>query len=203
MYNEAYFDYCYMIRLQPEDGSIYCSRGLCLAKLKKYTMAYEDLDNAIDMEPTNPNHYFGRSNLYAECGKHDSAVEGTQREHLLPFPNKSLTLSIDLTKALYELDHLANIGAHSPANMELRLKCGYRRACSYFELKQYEKVVQDLNDVLSQDPNSIPARALLGKALKVMSDFKRAEEQLTIAISLDNNMATLYTGDPLSSLSTT
>ena len=27
MYSEAYFDYCYMIRLQPEDGSIYSSRG--------------------------------------------------------------------------------------------------------------------------------------------------------------------------------
>ena len=75
MYNEAYFDYCYMIRLQPEDGSIYCSRGLCLAKLKKLTMAYEDLDTAIEMEPNNPNHYFFRSNVHADCSKHEFAVD--------------------------------------------------------------------------------------------------------------------------------
>ena len=34
--------------------------GLCLAKMKKLSMAFDDFDVAIEMEPNNPNHYFSR-----------------------------------------------------------------------------------------------------------------------------------------------
>ena len=70
--------------------------GLCLAKLKKLSMAFDDFDVAIEMEPNNPNHYFSRlisgifssdashlknylcirSNVWADMGKHQAAVEG-------------------------------------------------------------------------------------------------------------------------------
>jgi len=76
MYNEAYFDYCYMIRLQPEDGSHFCSRGLCLSKLKKYSLALEDLDSAIEFDPT-PSHYFSRASIFAESCKFVNAIEGS------------------------------------------------------------------------------------------------------------------------------
>ena len=34
--------------------------GLCLAKMKKLSMAFDDFDVAIEMEPNNPSHYFSR-----------------------------------------------------------------------------------------------------------------------------------------------
>ena len=37
-----------------------CLLGLCLAKMKKLTMSFDDFDVAIEMEPNNPNHYFSR-----------------------------------------------------------------------------------------------------------------------------------------------
>lgn len=40
-YTEAYFDYSYCIRLEPENGNNYCSRGICLAKMRKLEMALE------------------------------------------------------------------------------------------------------------------------------------------------------------------
>ena len=46
-------------------------------------------------------------------------------------------------------------GVSSTANTELRLKCSFRRAVSYFELKQFDKAVLDLTDLLNADPNSI------------------------------------------------
>jgi hypothetical protein len=46
-------------------------------------------------------------------------------------------------------------GVSSTANTELRLKCCFRRAVSYFELKLFDKAVLDLTDLLNADPNSI------------------------------------------------
>ena len=56
-------------------------------------------------------------------------------------------------------------------------------------------MVKDANSILLQDPNNVQARALLGRALKILHDHKKAEEQLSIAIVLDGNQAALYTGE--------
>jgi len=45
-FSEAYFDYSYAIRLEPESASLYCQRGLCVARLDRPTLAMEDLDEA-------------------------------------------------------------------------------------------------------------------------------------------------------------
>ena len=75
MYNEAYFDYSYNVRLQPEDGGHYCNRGLSLSKLKKFSLALEDLDTAIELDPI-PFHYFSRASVFADCGKFNLAIDG-------------------------------------------------------------------------------------------------------------------------------
>ena len=49
MLTEAYFDYSFLIRLEPNNGNYYCSRALILAKLKKYDMAIEDADYAVEV----------------------------------------------------------------------------------------------------------------------------------------------------------
>ena len=55
----------------------------------------------------------------------------------------------------YKHSILCMKGVSSTANTELRLKCCFRRAVSYFELKQFDKAVVDLTDLLNADPNSI------------------------------------------------
>lgn len=82
MYNEAYFDYSYNIRLEPEVGVHYCSRGLCLAKIKKLSLAIEDLNLAILYDPSG-NHYFTRGVIYSDFGKFQEAVEGKLETLLL------------------------------------------------------------------------------------------------------------------------
>jgi Flp pilus assembly protein TadD len=62
-------------------------------------------------------------------------------------------------------------------------------------MKQYEDVVKDANEILMLDVNNVPARALLGRAFKIMHEFQQAEEQLSNAILLDTNQASLYTGN--------
>lgn len=77
---------------------------------------------------------------------------------------------------------------------DLKLRCKYRRALAYFEIERYDDVVKDTTSILLQDVNSVPARALLGRALKILNDHKKAEEQLSMAILLDAGQAALYTG---------
>lgn len=75
MFNDAYFDYSYNIRLEPESGVHYCNRGLCLAKLKKFSLAVEDLNSAIEYEPSAAN-YFARACIFVDCGRFPDAVKG-------------------------------------------------------------------------------------------------------------------------------
>lgn len=76
----------------------------------------------------------------------------------------------------------------------MQLKCKFKRSLAYFELRRFEDVVRDCTAVLHLDPNSIPTRALLGRALKVLNQHKKAEEQLTFALQLDDSQAALYIG---------
>ena len=85
--------------------------------------------------------------------------------------------------------------SHGAAPSEFKLRCKYRRALAYFELGKFEEVVKDTNQILHLDPNSVQARALLGRALKVLNDHKKAEEQLSVAILLDATQANLYIGE--------
>lgn len=76
MYTEAYFDYSYNIRLEPENGVHYCNRGLCLSKLKKISMALEDFEVAIQLDPSTT-HYYSRATTFADFGKFEQAIAGS------------------------------------------------------------------------------------------------------------------------------
>jgi tetratricopeptide (TPR) repeat protein len=76
----------------------------------------------------------------------------------------------------------------------MKLKCKFKRSLAYFELQKYDEVVRDCTAVLHLDANSVPTRALLGRALKILNEHKKAEEQLSFAILLDDSQAALFTG---------
>lgn len=191
MYTEAYFDYSYNIRLEPENGLHYCNRGLCLSKLKKISMALEDFEVAIQYDPSTTN-YYSRATTFADFGKFEQAIAGA---HLLIL-HFSDPVSLVSTALPYFTDFSLAIGdeSHGAAPSEFKLRCKYRRALAYFELGKFEEVVKDTNQILHLDPNSVQARALLGRALKVLNDHKKAEEQLSVAILLDATQANLYIG---------
>jgi len=77
---------------------------------------------------------------------------------------------------------------------EFKLKCRYRRALVHFDLCNYSQVIEDCGEVLFLDAQNVPARALLGRAFKVLNEHQKAEEQLNNAILLDAYQAALYTG---------
>lgn len=79
-------------------------------------------------------------------------------------------------------------------NLDMKIKNTYKRALSHFELKNFEEVVKDTTAVIQYDATMVQPRALMGRALKILNDHKKAEEQLTTAVILDENQAALYIG---------
>jgi tetratricopeptide (TPR) repeat protein len=77
MFSEAYFDYSYAIRIEPESGTHYMNRALCLAHLKKFHLAIEDCNSAIEYEPT-AIHYYSRACIYSDFGRFTNAVAGNE-----------------------------------------------------------------------------------------------------------------------------
>ena len=48
-WTNAYYDYSFAIRLEPDNGELFGHRGLCLAKLKKYSISIEDLTKCCEV----------------------------------------------------------------------------------------------------------------------------------------------------------
>lgn len=156
MWTEAYFDYSFAIRLEPEHASHFCHRGMCLTRLKRIALAVEDLDQAIALEPI-PLHYYSRGTILADSDQNEAAIA-------------------DFTAALAMNDMITS---------DMKLRAIYRRALSAFELQQYDDCIKDLATLLQQDSNSAPPRALMGRAFKMKEDLRRAEEQLSLVIELE------------------
>jgi tetratricopeptide (TPR) repeat protein len=75
MFSEAYFDYSFNIRIEPDVGVHFCNRGLCLARLKKMQLSLEDMDLAIHYDPS-PSHYYARATVFGDFGRFEEALAG-------------------------------------------------------------------------------------------------------------------------------
>ena len=162
-YSNAYFDYSYCIRLEPENGSYYCSRGLILCKTKRFQLALEDLDYAIKIEPT-PFHYFSRGTIYSDSFMYDNAI-------------------LDYSRAIADTE---NISA------ELNIRALYRRALAYFDKAEYTSTIDDVKTILALDTAQNQSRALYAKTLKMLGDFREAEFEISQVIEADSSLASYF-----------
>jgi tetratricopeptide (TPR) repeat protein len=125
-------------------------------------MALEDMDIAVKMDP-NSSTYVSRAMVFMEGIKFESAV-------------------IDLTRALTD----------ESISPDLKVRCFYRRALCYIELKRYDEAIDDLIVNLKLDPNHVATRALYAKALKMVLQLGRAEDQLKLVIEMEPHQASHY-----------
>lgn len=159
-WTEAYFDYCFAIQMEPETGSYYSMRGLCLAKLQKVDMAIEDLTLACKYEAI-PHNYLTRSTLHMDNGDFQSALWDC---------NKALEF-IQRDSKMKEDDR-----------EELKSLASFRRAQVYHEIKMYEEEINDLILVINNDAQSVAPRIMLARAYKMSGDLRTAEKEVDLAI---------------------
>jgi tetratricopeptide (TPR) repeat protein len=81
-----------------------------------------------------------------------------------------------------------NDSSSSTADTSLKIKAYHKRALALFELANYEQAIQDATYIVAQlDTNHIAARAIIGRCLKMIGELKKAEEQITNVITMEND----------------
>lgn len=75
---------------------------------------------------------------------------------------------------------------------DLKSRSIYHRSGAYVRLERYTEAIEDLRALLRTDPNSLQPRILLGKALKMVGEYAKAEESVSQARDLDPKQADIY-----------
>ena len=146
LFEEAYFDFSFLARMEPNQAAYRWARSLVLLQLKKISAAKSDIDAAIALEPSSL-HFYTRGSLFAETGEHDRALT-------------------DLNRALKR-------DARDHDDSAFRLRCLHRRASVLFALQRFPGAVKDLLEVLSADPGDHGFQVLLALALKMRASWAR------------------------------
>lgn len=163
-WEDAYFDYSFAIRLDPNAGLIYGHRGLCLAKMLKFDIALEDLSKACQLEPSHAN-YYNRASVHLDA----------QNYHL----------------ALKDMNHVLR-NEENPPTGAIKQRCLYLKALIGLELGHYDAVIADMRGLLVANPNVGATRALLAKAFRLKGKPEAAESQISFAITVEPNNAENY-----------
>jgi len=133
MWSEAYFDYCFAIRMEPDSGPFHCSRGMVLARTRRWQLALEDCEKAVELNST-PFHHYCKATVLADSGRNLEAID-------------------DLTYCL-------NFDA---CPQDLKYKAWYKKGQCQFDMQLYPEAVKSLQLLLNNDPNSVAPRALLAR----------------------------------------
>ena len=164
-WTEAYFEYCFAIQIEPEVGSHYSLRGLCLGKLKKTDLAIEDLTLACRYDPA-PQTFITRATLHLENKSYESALSDCNRA--INLIEKESILSPD-------------------EKNDFLMLAMFRRAQVYHEMTQYVEAIEDLKKVVNNELNSLPPRILLSRAYKMSGELHLAEEQICHVLLMQGN----------------
>jgi len=160
-FTEAYFDYSFAIRTEPDVSDHYVQRGNVLIKLNKLDIALEDFNTAVELD-YHVNSYYNRGQLLCDIGKIDEAIA-------------------DFNKA-YDKD-----GKQAASQQDMQAKILYRRAYAWYTKGDMLHAISDLSTVLSKDPNNLQCRLLLCRAYKSNSELLMAEENINYVIVQDGN----------------
>ena len=117
------------------------------------------------IEP-NALHLYSRGTILAECNQLEFAVK-------------------DFSKAIILQDD-------QQQNSEFKMRCIYRRASVFYDMKKYNAAVKDLMTILIQEPQMVHSRVLLGKSLKMVGELEKAEEQILHAIFIEVDQSSHY-----------
>jgi Flp pilus assembly protein TadD len=77
-FQEAATAYADLVKTSPEDGALRASYAGALGALGRYDEAIEQLDQAIKLEPLNPEPYHNRGVIYEKRGLRDAAIREYQ-----------------------------------------------------------------------------------------------------------------------------
>jgi tetratricopeptide (TPR) repeat protein len=166
-WSEAYYDYSFATRIEPETASHLIQRGLVLTKMFKFDMAVEDLTAGVEIDYA-ASSYYHRGTVYNEMGKFAEALD-----------DYNTAWGKDAAQAM--------------PNVSFQTKVLNQRALSYFNQGDMASALTDLDAVLLKDVNNHGARLLQSRAYKMNSQLEKAEECCDYIILHDDKEPTFLT----------
>ena len=182
LYNAAIEDYTTALKLYPMEVLVYTNRGLAYlllsSKMKEkedYTNCIENYQNAINdftfalkLDPNDVGSYNNRAWSRYSLGK----IETDQG-------------NIEIASNLFQ-DALDDSDVAIQMQMENPISAYYfTRACIYEELEDYNKAIEDYNEIMKVDSKSASVLFKRGLAKQEIGEHEQAEEDFAAAKKLD------------------
>jgi len=177
----------YIIQPDPEDATIYNSRGESYSAQQRHSEAIADFTKAIELNPKNSTTYNSRGDAYFELKKYPEAIADYTKSieldpnHVSAFNNRGSTYS--------ELKKYPEAIADFTKSIELNPKdvLTYNaRGMVYTHIRKYPEAIADYTKSIELDPKHMDALytyymrghayKALGKTKEAIADFAKAKE---------------------------
>jgi tetratricopeptide (TPR) repeat protein len=166
-------------------AAAYAHRGRCYAKKGEYDKAIADFTEAIQLNPTETDHFWQRCKCYAEKGEHDKAI--ADFKEVIRFGG---VLSL-----FVEEDLCDTIIAHFTEAIRLDPKGAdnyFWRGKVYSARHEHDKAIADYTEAIRLDPTEAENYRARGSCFDETSGFGKAIADYTQAIRLDSKDEIAY-----------
>jgi tetratricopeptide (TPR) repeat protein len=185
-YVGAIADFDGTLEWSPMDAQTFFLRAECHRELKHYLAAERDYTQALEYGyPKSEQIYFKRSQV-AAFNKNYERAEKDMAQVLRTSPTlynlyyKLGLLSYQANKTVLAADYFSKFLQYQPNNIPVR----QIRASIYFDNKEYNKALPDLNVVLQAEPDNGAAYFQRGTSYSALNDTEKACTDLNIALRL-------------------
>jgi tetratricopeptide (TPR) repeat protein len=179
--DKAVDQYTTAIQLQPDNWYPYYFRGTIYYATKQYDRARADMEKAISYNPP-VNFPYAFAAMLAVRDARLIEAQNLFKTIKLRFPNPQL--GFDFISAA------ANTETQKRFPVNLGALIG---AFGHITLRQYDKVIDDMNAVIASNPNLAEAYGIQGIAYcNYQKQYAAAEAAYTKGISIDPNLSLLY-----------
>ena len=190
-YERAVADLSKAIKLDPKDSLAYYNRGLTYRAKGEMDSALADFDQAIKLDPKNPLPFYNRGLASRDKGDHERADRRLQP----PRSGSTPAMRWRSTTAVWPTGIGASPTARWP-DYDRRsgsIRATRRRisaaASRYFEKRDYDRAIADLNQAINGRPNYPLAFNIRGLAYNAKGETDRAIQDFDQAIRLDPKFA--------------
>ena len=161
------------IKLNPNKGEAYGSRGIAYFQLRNYHLSVENHTQAIKTDPEYIMNYINRAHAYFQLGMYEKAIEDTTQATELD-PNATVSYAVragfysQLEKhdlVIKEYDQIIRLEPNNAAYY-------YARGWNYaVKLDDHQKAIEDYNQAIRLEPNQTLLYIARGKSYLILKDF--------------------------------
>ncbi len=182
------------------EAKLYADRGVAFRKLKKFNLALEDYQRALELAPNFFQAYVYKGNLFKELGQFDQSVENYEQAISLNPNDPRVQLSLANTLQALERHEEAAKCFQKVVQLTPNDSSAYNNwGVSLRALKQLESAIECFEKAIAIDPKAYASHNNLGLTYHDMKGFEQAITSYQRAISVNekydrahNNLGQAY-----------